>query len=50
MTRKKATSVAFDVDILTRIETVRGRISRSAFINDTLDKMLTAEEQRLRIA
>lgn len=46
---KRSTSIRFDVDILERIERVKGRFSRSAFVNNTLDQMLTIEEKRLEI-
>jgi len=47
MVRKINTSVAFDPDIITRIQRVKGRLSRSAYINNVLDIELTKVEQRL---
>jgi len=43
--RRIPTSVAFDVDILARIEGVRGRISRSSWINNLADIELTKVEE-----
>lgn len=49
MVRKINTSVAFDPDIITRIKSVKGRLSRSAYINNVLDIELTREEQKAGI-
>ena len=46
---RKPTSVSFDPDILQRIENVRGRVSRSSYINTVLDKVLTQEEKILEV-
>lgn len=45
--KRLSTSVAFDQDILKRIEKVKGRMSRSSFINIALDRELIIKEQRL---
>lgn len=50
MTRKINTSVAFDPDIISRIKKVKGRLSRSAYINNVLDIELTKEEQKMELA
>ena len=50
MTRKINTSVAFDPDIIKRIEKIKGRLSRSAYINNILDIELTKVEQKMRIS
>jgi hypothetical protein len=44
---KIVTCVMFDPDILERIGKVKGRHSRSAFINDELDKVLRQKEKEL---
>lgn len=45
--KRLSTSIAFDQDILKRIEKVKGRMSRSSFINIALDRELIIKEQRL---
>ena len=42
--RRIPTSLALDVDIIARIEAVRGRISRSSWINNLADIELTKLE------
>lgn len=49
MERKIRTSITFDVDIIERIERVRGRFNRSAYVNDALDQMLQVDEARMKI-
>ena len=46
MVKKINTSVAFDPDIITRIQRVKGRLSRSAFINYIIDAELTKLEEK----
>ena len=46
MVKKINTSVAFDPDIITRIQRVKGRLSRSAFINYIMDAELTKLEEQ----
>lgn len=47
--KRVPTSVAFDVDILARIEAVRGRVSRSSWVNNLADIELTKVEKKLGI-
>lgn len=49
METKIRTSITFDPDIIERIEKVRGRFNRSAYVNDALDQMLKVDEERLKI-
>ena len=42
------TSVAFDQDILARIDEAKGRLSRSTFINISLEKVLKIESKKSR--
>lgn len=49
METKIRTSITFDPDILDRIGNVKGRFSRSAYVNDALDQILMIDEQRLGI-
>lgn len=46
---KRTTSVRFDVDILDRISAVKGRHSRSSYVNNALDIQLSEDEKRLEI-
>ena len=39
-------SVAFDQDILAKIEAAKGRMSRSTFINIAVDKVLKMESRK----
>lgn len=41
------TSVSFDPDLIRRLDMLRGRMSRSSFINIVLDSALTEEEKKL---
>jgi len=46
---KLRTSMTIDDDIIDRISKVKGRFSRSAYVNDALDQMLQIDEARLKI-
>ena len=41
-------SVAFDQDILAKIEAAKGRMSRSTFINIAIEKVLKMESNKSR--
>ena len=45
--KKVPISVAFDKDVLTRLENAKGRISRSSFINIAVDRVLKLEENKI---
>lgn len=40
-------SVSFDPDIMMRLEALRGRVSRSRYINRALNVVMTKEEEKL---
>ena len=46
--RKIPISVAFDQDILAKIEDVKGRMSRSSWINIAVEKVLKMESRKAR--
>lgn len=54
MKKKKANKIQrtinFDADIIERIATVKGRLSRSKYVCIALDEIITRDEKRLGIS
>lgn len=46
--KKVPISIAFDRDILAKIENTKGRMSRSSFVNISVEKVLKMEARKAR--
>ncbi|MCG7850698.1 MAG: hypothetical protein MIO93_16185 [ANME-2 cluster archaeon] len=49
LNRKVPASITFKIDVLERIDAVKGHKSRSSYVNDTIDR-ITKEEDKMGIS